>query len=421
MTTSDALNPAPADGVVRFLGNDRAYWRLLIRGAMLLMVTLGIYRFWLTTDIRRFLWSNTDVAGDTLEYNGLATELLLGFLIAIAILIPCYVAFFVVAVEIGPAGEATGMLGFLALALFGNFAMYRARRYRLTRTVFRGLHFNQTGSAWLYALWALFWWILIILTLGLAYPWAQASLQRYKLKRTSYGDLPGRFAGSGTNLFLRGLPMWLTVMGPLLFGFAAVARLVDWDAVNRTVAQGEQNTLSRLEQTNPEFSLAVGIGLGCLATALVAALLLYPIFQALMLRWWASGLRFGQLTVVSHLPTGPVYRVYVRFLVYALLFALFAIVAGTVGLFAIGALLGGAKDSKLAEYVATAIFVGEYVVIALGFSTIYQAVVRFGLWRLGAQSLELSGTSVLDHVHAAGAPSSAVGEGLADALNVGGI
>ena len=63
-----------------------------IKGAALLLVTLGIYRFWLMTDVRRFLWSNTEIAGETLEYDGLATELLLGFLFAIAILIPIYVA-----------------------------------------------------------------------------------------------------------------------------------------------------------------------------------------------------------------------------------------------------------------------------------------------------------------------------------------
>ena len=32
-------------GGVRFLGQRRSYWRLLIRGAVLLMFTLGIYRF----------------------------------------------------------------------------------------------------------------------------------------------------------------------------------------------------------------------------------------------------------------------------------------------------------------------------------------------------------------------------------------
>ena len=56
-------------GGVRFLGQRRSYWRLLIRGAVLLMFTLGIYRFWLATDVRRFLWSNTEIAGEPLFQN----------------------------------------------------------------------------------------------------------------------------------------------------------------------------------------------------------------------------------------------------------------------------------------------------------------------------------------------------------------
>jgi uncharacterized membrane protein YjgN (DUF898 family) len=83
-----ASGPPPLPGVVRFLGREWSYWQLRLKGAALLLVTLGIYRFWLMTDVRRFLWSNTEIAGETLEYNGLATELLLGFLFAIAILVP---------------------------------------------------------------------------------------------------------------------------------------------------------------------------------------------------------------------------------------------------------------------------------------------------------------------------------------------
>jgi hypothetical protein len=44
----------------------------------------------------------------------------------------------------------------------------------------------------------------------------------------------------------------------------------------------------------------------------------------------------------------------------------------------------------------------------------------FSLWQLGMESLQLSGLSALDRVKASGGPSSALGEGLADALNVGG-
>ena len=79
---------------------------------------------------------------------------------------------------------------------------------------------------------ALGWWVVIGATLGLAYPWAQASLERYKMRHTHYGNLDGRFAGSGTRLFLRGFLMWLIVVGPFLAGvLLAVAGIMnDWIA-----------------------------------------------------------------------------------------------------------------------------------------------------------------------------------------------
>jgi hypothetical protein len=46
--------------------------------------------------------------------------------------------------------------------------------------------------------------------------------------------------------------------------------------------------------------------------------------------------------------------------------------------------------------------------------------VQLSLWQLGMESLQLSGLTALTQVKATGRPSSAVGEGLADALNIGG-
>src|SRR5262245_21550250 len=119
-----ALSP----NVGRFLGDERAFWRLLTRGAFLLLVTLGIYRFWLATDVRRFLWSNTEIAGDGLEYIGTARELLLGFLIAIALLVPLNIVFFLAAFGSGWFSQISGLLALIVLALLGQYAVYRARR-----------------------------------------------------------------------------------------------------------------------------------------------------------------------------------------------------------------------------------------------------------------------------------------------------
>ena len=215
----------PARNTVRFYGDDRVFWRLMTRGAVLLLVTLGIYRFWLVTDVRRFLWSNTEISSDNLEYSGTPFELLIGFLVAITLLVPLYGAFFVFALGLGPLGKLSGVLAFVLLAFLGQFAVYRARRYRLTRTIYRGLRFRQTGSAWRYSVCAVFWWVMIFLTLGLAYPWALTRLEQFKMANTFYGDLPGHFEGSAWSLFGRGVWLWLAVFAPFVGGLVMAVRV----------------------------------------------------------------------------------------------------------------------------------------------------------------------------------------------------
>jgi uncharacterized membrane protein YjgN (DUF898 family) len=420
MTTADALSPPSSVGAVQFLGKEAAYWRLRIKGAALLLLTLGIYRFWFATDVRRYLWSNTEIGGETLEYTGLATELLGGFLLAIAIVVPLYTAIASAALAFDTKVLTAAAIGVLLVILLSQFALYRARRYRLTRTVFRGVRFDQHGSAWRYAFTALAWWSFVILTLGLAYPWAQASLQRFKLRHTCYGDLAGSFEGSGSALFLRGAPMWLVVVGPIVVGLVSLSVLIDWDTLNNMLAKGDDDAVAEIMGTLIGVR-GFGIAVAAIGSSIVAAVLLYPLFQATVLRWWISGLRFGEVTVTSRLRSVQVYRIYLRFILFMFLFMLATIAAVALCLFMIAVLLGPKHDSALAELVVSALTLGLYVGVALGASTIYQVAVTFSMWRLGAQSAEFSGAAALDCVRAAGAPGSALGEGLADALGVGGI
>src|SRR5947209_6722573 len=411
--------PARPPNGARFTGNERAFWRVLVRGAVLLLVTLGIYRFWLATDIRRFLWSNTEIAADGLEYIGTARELLLGFLIAIALLVPINVAFFLAAFSRGVIGQISGLLALAALALLGQFAVYRARRYRLTRTVYRGIRFHQTGSAWRYAVCAIFWWAMIALTLGLAYPWAQASLERFKLRNTYYGDLQGHFVGSGWRLFFRGVLFWLAVVVPLGFGLLMAFGAVDWSAVGEALKRGGDDAMSRVEAAGVAPALVVAVL--SVAWSVIALVALYPAFHAMVLRWWISGLRFGGLTVTSQLRTRAVYAIYLRFMWVAAAAGVVLAIGAAIALAFTRGLEAWIGKGKLAEVLTTAILIGTYVMIALAYSTIYQAAVKLRLWKAGFESIELSGVEALARVKAAGAASSAVGEGLADALNVGGI
>jgi uncharacterized membrane protein YjgN (DUF898 family) len=424
MTTAEVFsNPVAAAGTVRFLGNEGAYWRLRIKGAALVVVTLGIYRFWLATDVRRFLWSNTEISGDTLEYNGLATELLVGFLFAVAILVPLYMVFALLALELDLVAITPTLIGFMLLVLLGEYALYRARRYRLTRTVFRGLRFDQHGSPWRYAAYALVCWGIVIVTLGLAYPWTIAFIERFKMRHTNYGDLQGRFEGSGLSLFLRGLPMWLVVVGVPVIAIVAMARLIDWDMLGHAIAlsQGDGDSMNTLLKNNPQIGKAIGLIVIAFFASFLVAVVLYPVFQAVKLRWWISGLRFGEVAVTSRLRIWQVYRVYLRLLLYLFLLGLLAGIMGGMMIAAVIGIVSLMHNASVTQLVGGAIGLLLYVVIMIGSSTIYQVIVAAGLWRLGAQTAALSGEAALDGVRATGTASSALGEGLADALGVGGI
>jgi uncharacterized membrane protein YjgN (DUF898 family) len=334
-------------------------------------------------------------------------------LFAVAILVPLYAAFFLLALGIG---ELASLIGLLVLTLLGQYAVYRARRYRLTRTVFRGVRFHQSGSAWRYAVCALLWWTLIALTVGLAYPFAQSRLERFKMRNTFFGDLPGRFEGSGVRLLLRGFVLSVLAIVPLVGGLFAMLFAINWGALANASARDD---LSNWLEVSGLAAAVVYAGLATLWLLLSFALL-YPIFQAIVLRWWASGLRFGEVMVTSRLRTAQVYGVYARFLLYAFLFTLAAGMIVTPAAFVLQRLTDG-LDSMAKEIITTVAGLAAYVAIALGYSTIYQATVRLGLWRCVLESLDVSNLAVLEHVSAAGQPASPVGEGLADALSVGGI
>jgi uncharacterized membrane protein YjgN (DUF898 family) len=438
MTTFDAAVPAAQPslaarfrlptGPIQFLGFDKDYWRLWIRGSILLALTLGIYRFWLTTDTRRFLWSNTEMLGEPLEYTGTARELLIGFLIAVAILIPFYAFIFLLALTQGLVGQLAGVIGFALATILGHYAVYRARRYRLSRTVFRGVRFHQTGSAWYYAIMAVLWWIVVILTLGLAYPFALSRFERFKLRNTWLGNLQGRFEGSAAGLFIRGLFMWLVVLGPLIASLVVFVLALDTALLQELVSSSDDDdALSRLIEAHPSLALASAFGIGALIWAMLAGILLYPVFQAMVLRWWTSGLRFGDMAASSALRTGEVYGTYLRYIGWSIVFSTIAsfvlILLGAGGAAALWATGVLEKEwfSNIGEIAVAILGVLFYVAFALGYAVIYQVKVRLGLWRAVANSTGLSNPATLETISSVGAPASPVGEGLADALNVGGF
>jgi uncharacterized membrane protein YjgN (DUF898 family) len=192
---------------------------LLSKNFFLTLITIGIYRFWAATRLRRYLWSNVRIGGDGLEYTGTGRELFLGFLIGLAVLAPLSIVYIVVyRLSLGSpvlAGTIEGIY-FLALFVFLQVALFRSRRYRLSRTTWRGIYAGQTGSTWHYLSLYLGYGLLTVVTLGLALPWMHVALARYKLNNTTFGNRTMHIQAKGSALFWR----WLVVMALVLVPLA---------------------------------------------------------------------------------------------------------------------------------------------------------------------------------------------------------
>ena len=153
--------------------------------------------------------------------------------------------------------------------------------------------------------------------------------------------------------------------------------------------------------------------------------LLYPVFQAIVYRWWLSGLRFGGIAVTSRLRIGQVYLIYLRYIGLVWLFMMGASIGIGVLASAIFALLSAVHiaGSQIPgrDVIGAGIGILFYAAFALGISVMHQVLITFGLWRAAAQSAEISDAPILDTVEAKAGFSSALGEGLVDALGFGSV
>jgi hypothetical protein len=64
---------------VEFVGSRWALFWLALKTGFLTVITLGIYRFWMKTRLRRWYWSAIRPGGHPMEYVGDPIEKLLGF------------------------------------------------------------------------------------------------------------------------------------------------------------------------------------------------------------------------------------------------------------------------------------------------------------------------------------------------------
>ena len=408
MDTIGASSGQPQAVRGEFTGSEGQFFRLALIGNLLMIPTFAFYRFWLTTDIRRHLWCHTRIGGEGLEYTGRGRELLIGFLIAMAILTPLYTAYFLLSLEAERWQAFASVPLFLIIYVLMHYGSYRARRYRATRTMFRGVRLWMTGSGWAYAARAILWDLLTAVSLGLAFPWRASALERYRMSHTHFGDVPGSFAGRGWVFFKRGWWLWLSVM-------LLVVLLLMFSSLQAVF------TLSGMTQTMPltkeTSTMATVIGLLLWIPVLIFG---YPFYRAIAIRWRLEGIRFGGMSMTSDLKKRSVLWAYGK----AMLIGSVAIGVGgiivQVAMDSVGFSFESLGNSETPPISVLALLIGFYILALLGFAIVNQTFITRGVWQLAVDSVTVFNLGALDDAVARGAAVSGLGEGLADALDFGG-
>lgn len=405
-----------ATAAVAYEGRVWPLFRLAVKTLVLTVLTLGIYRFWMKTRLRRYYWSAIRIMGEPLEYTGRAVELLLGFLLAVVFL-AVYLGFFnllltFIGISYFQGNPLALNISLLALAPVIFYAQYRARRYLLSRTRWRGIRFAAEKGAVSYAWRACLYALAAVASLGLLAPWMQFRLAKFATDRTWFGDRQFLQHGNWTGL----LRYWLWAFLPVLIGGAGVAATL-----------GPQTDWFRAPLTEEQNLEIVAAALLLVVLWVVTSVY----YNARAFKYLNDNRTLGRsISLRSNLKARRVFGVYlVAIIGFGVAGLVVSLGVGLLGVLAtlltegaglnMEAMFEAMEGGEGAGYGALAAFAAIYLLMFALFSALNHVLLTQPMLRLFTESLQIEGAHALDRVRQREGVDLAEAEGFADALDVG--
>jgi uncharacterized membrane protein YjgN (DUF898 family) len=121
-----------------FTGTGGEYFRIWIVNLLLTILTLGIYSAWAKVRKTRYFWSNTRLAGAAFQYHGNPAAILRGRILVGALFVAYSLA--------GRISIRAGVVAAVVLGVLAPWFFYKAMRFKLTNTTWRGVRFGFASS-----------------------------------------------------------------------------------------------------------------------------------------------------------------------------------------------------------------------------------------------------------------------------------
>lgn len=201
-TTAGAPLPAfpiaraePQGRAVRpeFNGSAAEYFRIWIVNLFFTLITLGVYSAWAKVRKKKYFYGSTRLDGDAFDYFANPKSILKGRLAAVFILIT-----YLFTTELYPSTRFA--FWGVALLVF-PFLIVRALAFNARNSAFRGLRFDFSATTDDAAKVYLGRLAVVVLTLGLAFPWFMARQKAFVVSHHAFGATRFECELSGRRFF----------------------------------------------------------------------------------------------------------------------------------------------------------------------------------------------------------------------------
>ena len=220
--------PVPAaDRKLRFHGSAGSLFAIHAVNVLFILLTLGIYYFWGKARVRGYLFGQSELERDRFAFHGTGKELFIGFVKGVVVFgVPVVLLSVLPQVSGAPDQIVAALQSLLWLIglLLVPVAMVGARRYRLSRSSWRGIRFSFRGSIREFMGIFVGGTILTSFTLGIYYPFFITRRQAFMVSHSYFGSRKFDFDGRGRALlgpFLVMVLLFIPTFGLAWFWFSA--------------------------------------------------------------------------------------------------------------------------------------------------------------------------------------------------------
>lgn len=176
--TADSTRPINNNELI-FSGSGKEFFGIWIVNFLLTICTCGIYSAWAKVRTTNYFYGNTKLKGSSFSYTASPISILKGRLIAFVVL-TAYTF-------LSQSSPQIGGLIILLIALISPLVIVNSLKFRMYNTEYRGLRFGfigSTGEAYKIFLGG---YLLVILSLGILFPWWEKKRKEFYIGKTRFG------------------------------------------------------------------------------------------------------------------------------------------------------------------------------------------------------------------------------------------